>query len=322
MSQAHSPADVVPALSMQPINFAQDDPGIGGWQPLFNHAEGADAAGIDRLAVSDHVVLGENLDEYADPKKGGIIGGQQPTDSEGHWLDPIVLLSMFAARTNNIRLSTGILIAGLRRPATLAKALATLDTLSEGRLDVGVGVGWQHQEYDANGVSYKGRGALLDETLDICQTLWTKTSANYQSNAVQFEKVHLNPKPVHPGGVPIWVSGRLNPKVLQRITRFGAGWIPWGDDAQNPVEGLKKIREELAKVGRNADGFQCTSHIRVAKQDNGKPDYNATFEPVGQMCEGGITDFRITVALPNEKAAIEDYLSPFVEAFRKVTGRT
>jgi len=321
MSKAHSPDDVVPALSIQPINFSQDDPGIGGWKPLFNHVEGADAAGIDRLAVSDHVVLGENLDEYADPKKGGIIGGQQPTDSEGQWLEPIVLLSMFAARTKNIRLATGILIAGLRRPGTLAKSLSTLDTLSEGRLDIGVGVGWQHQEYDVNGVSYKGRGALLDETLDICQTLWRETSANYQSDSVQFEKVHLNPKPVHPGGVPIWVSGRLNPKVLQRIARFGAGWIPWGDDAKNPVAGLEKIREELAKAGRDAKGFQCTSHIRVAKKDDGTPDYNATFEPVGAMFEGGVTDFRITVGLPSEKAAVEDCLSPFVEAFRKVTGR-
>lgn len=321
MASVHSAESVTPALSIQPINFAQDDPGVGGWKPLFNHVEGADAAGLDRIAVSDHVVLGENLDEYADPKKGGIVGGQQPTDSEGQWLDPIVLLSMFAARTENIRLGTGILIAGLRRPATLAKELSTLDTLSHGRLDIGVGVGWQHQEYDANGVSYKGRGALLNETLEICQTLWRETSAQYQSDSVNFEGVHLNPKPLQPGGVPIWVSGRLNAKVLERIVRFGSGWIPWGDDAKDPVGGLNTIRQELEKAGRDAKGFQCTSHIRIAKQENGKPDYDATFAPVGAMFEGGVTDFRITLDLPSEKAAVEDCLSPFVEAFRKVTGR-
>ncbi len=322
MSLPNSLEAVTPALSVQPVNFAQDDPGVGGWKWLFNQAEAADAAGIDRLCVSDHVVLGESLEDYADPKAGGIAGGRQPTDSEGHWLDPIVLLSMFAARTRRTRLMTGILIAPLRRPATLAKALSTLDVLSEGRLDIGVGVGWQRQEYEANGVSYRGRGALLDETLEICQTLWREKAAAYQSGSVQFEKIHLNPKPLQPAGVPIWVSGRLNPKVLRRIARFGAGWIPWGDDAIDPFAGLAKIREALEKVGRDAKGFQCTSYLPLVKRDNGEFDLDAMVAPVGPMAEGGITDIRVTLPLPNEKAAVEDYLSPLVEAFRKVAGRS
>ena len=92
MSLPNSLEDTTPGLSIQPRNFAQEDPGVGGWEWLFNQAEGADAAGIDRLCVSDHVVLGENLEAYADPKAGGIEGGRQPTDSDGQWLDPIVLL--------------------------------------------------------------------------------------------------------------------------------------------------------------------------------------------------------------------------------------
>ena len=167
MSLPNSLESISPALSVQPVNFAQEDPGVGGWKWLFNQAEGADAAGLDRLCVSDHIVLGENLEAYADPKAGGIEGGQQPTNSDGQWLDPIVLLSMFAARTKRTRLMTGILLAGLRRPATLAKSLSTLDVLSEGRLDIGVGVGWQREEYEANGVAYKGRGILLDETKGV-----------------------------------------------------------------------------------------------------------------------------------------------------------
>ncbi len=322
MSLPNSLEAVTPALSVQPVNFAPDDPGVGGWKWLFNQAEAADAAGIDRLCVSDHVVLGETLEDYADPKMGGIEGGQQPTNSEGHWLDPIVLLSMFAARTQRTRLMTGILIAPLRRPATLAKALSTLDVLSEGRLDIGVGVGWQRQEYEANGVSYKGRGALLDETLEICQTLWRERAAVYQSGSVQFEKIHLNPKPLQPDGVPIWVSGRLNPNVLRRIARFGAGWIPWGDDAMDPFAGLAKIREELEKVGRDARGFQCTSYLPLKKRDDGELDLDAMVAPVGPMAEGGITDIRVTLPLPTEKAAAEDYLSPLVEAFRKSAGRS
>jgi len=322
MASAHSLEAISPALSIQSLNFTQDDPGVGGWRWLFEQAEGADNAGIDRLVMSDHIVLGESLDEYADPKKGGIQGGQQPTDSEGQWLDPIVTLSMFAARTQNVRVMTGILLAGLRRPATLAKMLSTLDVLSEGRLDIGVGVGWQHQEYDANGVSFKGRGAHLNETLAICQTLWRETSAQYESPAVSFSKTHLNPKPLQDGGVPIWVSGRLNPNVLDRIVRFGSGWIPWGDHVKDPVSGLATIFEALEKHGRSSEGFQCTSHVAAVKGADGEFDIAASLASVGALVEGGVTDIRITLPLPREKAATEDMLSPWVEAFRTQVGRS
>jgi probable F420-dependent oxidoreductase len=322
MSLPNSLEDTTPGLSIQPRNFAQEDPGVGGWEWLFNQAEGADAAGIDRLCVSDHVVLGENLEAYADPKAGGTEGGRQPTDSDGQWLDPIVLLSMFAARTKKTRLMTGILIAGLRRPATLAKTLSTLDVLSEGRLDIGVGVGWQREEYEANGASFKGRGVLLDETLEICQTLWREKSAAHHSDTVRFEKIHLNPKPLQPGGIPLWVSGRLNKNVLRRIARFGAGWIPWGRDARDPLAGLARIRETLEQTGRDPKRFQCTSYLPVVMGSDGKLDLEATLAPVGPMTEGGITDLRVTLDLPSEKAAVEDYLSPLVEGFRRAAGRS
>ncbi len=321
MSLLHSLDECTPGLSIQPLNFAQEDPGVGGWRWLFEQAEGADAAGVDRLCVSDHVILGERLEAYADPKAGGIEGGRQPTDSDGHWLDPIVVLSMFAARTRRTRLMTGILIAGLRRPATLAKALSTLDVLSHGRLDIGVGVGWQREEYEANGIAYEGRGALLDETLEICQTLWRERAAAHRSESIRFEKVHLNPKPLQPGGVPLWISGRLNGNVLRRIARFGAGWIPWGQDAMDPVAGLARIREELDRAGRESKGFQCTSYLPVVETDGGGFDLDAMLAPVGPMSEGGITDFRVTLDLPTERAEVEDRLAPLVEGFRRVAGR-
>ena len=89
MPEPHSPAAVRPALSLQPSNFSAKNPGVGGWRHLFEQAKGADAAGVDRLVVSDHVVLGENLDVYGDPKAGGIKGGVQPTGPDGQWLDPM-----------------------------------------------------------------------------------------------------------------------------------------------------------------------------------------------------------------------------------------
>ena len=310
-----------PALSMQLWNFARRDPGAGGWQPLYEQARAADAAGIDRLVVSDHVILGENLEAYGDPKLGGTAGGRQPTGPDGHWLDPLVLLSTWASITRRARLMTGILIAGLRRPANLAKATATLDVLSGGRLDLGVGVGWQREEYEANGIPFERRGARLDRTLEICQLLWREEAASYQSEDLRFEKIHCNPKPLQAGGVPLWISGTLNRNVLRRIARFGSGWIPWGDDARDPAAGLPRVREALEEAGRDPDGFQVTAQLPLKRRDDEGLDLEASFAPVPDWIAAGITDFRLALPLPTEYQAGLDLLSPVVEAFRKAAGR-
>src|SRR6185503_17827302 len=104
--------------------------------------------------------------------------------------------------------------AALRRPVTLAKELATLDVLSGGRIDLGVGVGWQREEYEAAGLAFEGRGKLLDETLAVCQALWRDRKAGYKSDTLEFGDIHMMPKPLQPGGVPIWVSGTLNDRVI------------------------------------------------------------------------------------------------------------
>ena len=120
--------EIRPELSIQVVTFAAEDP--GNWNAMVDRAVAADTAGIDRLVVSDHVAFGENLDAYADPTLGGTEGGRQPTGPDGHWLEPLTVLTYLAARTRRIRLGTSILQAALRRPAVLAKAAATLDVLS------------------------------------------------------------------------------------------------------------------------------------------------------------------------------------------------
>ena len=124
-------------------------PNFGSWagsdpHSLLDVAKAADDAGVDRLVVSDHVVLGPNLDAYR--------WGRFPTGPEAPWHEPLTCLTAFAAVTERVRLSTGILIAPLRRAPLLAKTVATLDVVSGGRVDLGVGVGWQREEYDAVGL--------------------------------------------------------------------------------------------------------------------------------------------------------------------------
>ena len=215
-----------PQLSIHVRSFAAEDPGT--WQPLFDSARVADEAGVDRLVLSDHIVFGERLEEYARPEIGGQAGGKQPTGPDGHWLEPLTTLSVLAGMTSRIRLATNILVAALRRPAVLAKSTATLDVLSGGRLDLGVGVGWQREEYDACGLSFDGRGRLLDHTLEVCQTLWREQRAAYDAPELHFEATHMMPKPLQPGGVPVWVSGTINPRVVSRPSvRAGSRGARW-----------------------------------------------------------------------------------------------
>jgi probable F420-dependent oxidoreductase len=306
-------------LSIGVTTFAAEDPGT--WEPLFDTARIADQAGVDRLVVSDHVVFGERLEEYGRPEVGGSAGGKQPTGPDGHWLEPLTTLSVLAGMTSQIRLGTNILIAALRRPVVLAKTTATLDVLSGGRLDLGVGVGWQREEYDAAGLDFDQRGRLLDHSLEVCQTLWREPRAAYDSPELHFEATHMMPKPLQPGGVPIWVSGTINARVVRRLARFGSGWIPWGPAAADPVTGIAQMRDLLTEAGADPTGLQVTGTLPVVKADSGEMDLDRTMEAVPALAEAGLTDLRGRFKLPDDPSAALDELGAIVTAFRAAAGR-
>jgi len=308
----------VPQLSTTLLTFSAADP--GGWDPLFERARLLDAAGVDRLVVSDHVVFGEHLDAYGDPSLGGVAGGVQPTGPDGHWLEPLTTLSVLAGLTSRIRLGTNILIAALRRPVVLAKTAATLDVLSGGRLDLGVGVGWQREEYEAAGLDFHRRGRLLDHSLDVCRTLWTEPRASLDSADLSFDGIHMMPKPVRPGGVPIWVAGTVNPRVVARLARFGTGWIPWGADAADPAAGIRRMREALTGTGHDPADLQVVGRLPVVTDGDGSLAVEATMAGVSALVAAGVTDFRTSFRLPADPSAAADHLGAIVTAFRAATG--
>jgi probable F420-dependent oxidoreductase len=303
-------------LSTPLPNFAADDP--GSWQFLLDRAQAADQAGIDRVVVSDHVVYGEDLEAYGRPELGGAAGGRQPTGPDGHWLEPLTLLSVVAGLTHRVRLGTNILLAALRRPAVLAKSVATLDVLSGGRVDLGVGVGWQREEYEAAGLPFEGRGRLLDHTLSVLQVLWREPRADFDDDLLSFDAVHAMPKPRQPGGVPIWVSGTVNARVARRIARFGAGWIPWGPAAADVVAGIARMRELVAAEGGDLDRLQIVGTLRPVKA-GGTVDLAATMDPVPRLAAAGVTDVRLPIAVPDDASAAFDPYSATVAAFRQAT---
>lgn len=277
-------------LSIHLTNFAQESID---WSPSIDTAVMLDEAGIDRLAVSDHVVFGEDLEAYARPELGGAAGGKQPTGPDGHWLEPLTFLSVIAGRTHRIRLSTSILLAALRTPAVLAKQLATLDVLSGGRVDLGVGIGWQREEYEACGLDFHRRGDLLDRCLAVCRELWTEPVASFDDGELRFDRIHQMPKPLSPGGIPVWVSGRINPRTVDRLVRFGTGWIPWGDHIADPGPGIVELRRALEDAGRDPGDLEAQSRLVVVTDDGGEVDVDATLAAATPLVEAGVTDLRL-----------------------------
>jgi probable F420-dependent oxidoreductase len=285
------------------------------WSHLVELARAADEAGIDRLVMSDHVAFGEHLEAYADPANGGSRGGRQPTGPDGAWLDPMATIAHLTAVTSRVRFATNILIAALRRPVVLAKMAATIDVLSQGRLEIGVGVGWQREEYEAAGLSFERRGEILNRTIEVCQALWRDQGATYRSAELSFTNIHQMPKPIQLGGVPIWVSGTVNRRSMDRLVRYGSGWIPWGDDAADIEVGIARMRAAVADRGRDPDELGVVGSLRAVRDANQRLIPEKTMEPVGRLCEAGVTDFRITLSSGRGEWEIE-HLSEVVTAFR------
>jgi probable F420-dependent oxidoreductase len=288
---------------------------------MATFARAADTAGIDCLMISDHVVFGEQLEEYAKPEVGGSKGGAQPTGPDGHWLEPVTTIAWLAGQTSRIDFRTNILLAALRRPVVLAKMASTIDVLSGGRLALGVGVGWQAAEYEAAGLSFEGRGKLLDYAIEVCQTLWREQRASVSSDLLTFSNIHQMPKPLQPGGVPIWISGTFRKSTVRRLATFGARWIPWGPDAADIVNAAPRMKAAVAEAGGDTDGFRIVGNLGLKKGENGRIDVDASMERVGAMLEAGVTDFSVRLDPPDDFDDAVAYLEPVVAGFRAAVGR-
>jgi len=228
---------------------------------------------------------------------------------------------VIAGMTKRIRLRTQVLLAALRRPVTLAKSAATLDVLSGGRFELGVGVGWQREEYEAAGLPFEGRGRLLDHTLEVCQTLWRNRRASYHSPELRFDGIHQMPKPLQPGGVPIWVSGTVRKATASRIARFGSGWIPWGQDIADLPNAIPRMKDAITAAGGNPEGLKVAGNLPVVEGADGKMDVEATMGGVPSLVASGITEFSGVFDIPADRNAAEERLRHIVQAFRAAVGR-
>ena len=206
--------------------------------------ECAEALGFHSTVVADHVVFPAQISsKYPYTLSGAFPGG-------GDALEQLTLTAFVAARSHTLRLVTSVMILPHRHPVLAAKMLATVDVLSQGRLTVGIGVGWLREEFRALGApDFDRRGAVSDEIIRIFKTLWTQAPASFQGEFFSFEALRCLPAPVQRPHPPIWIGGHSH-AALRRVARHGDGWHPVGATPAatlRPAE-FRKLLDELARL--------------------------------------------------------------------------
>lgn len=212
-------------------------------------ARSAEAAGFESLWTVEHVVFPDGYES------------SYPYDASGKMMmapdtplpDPLLWLAFVAGATETLRLATGILILPQRNPIVLAKEIATLDDLSGGRVELGVGVGWLREEFDALGVPFERRGARTDEYIRVLRTLWDADSVSFHGEWTDFDGISVNPKPAH-GRVPIHIGGHTR-AAAERAGRLGDGFFPGKGDI---VELVDVVRQTAAAEGRDPASIEIT----------------------------------------------------------------
>jgi probable F420-dependent oxidoreductase len=227
---------------------------------LVDMAVAAERAGVHTVMLSEHVVLGPSAGaagRMQNPREYAAPGNQDPATP---WPDSVVLAAAIAAATSELRVALAAIIAPLRHPLLLAKQLATLDLLAEGRLVVQPTVSWAADEYAALGVPFRRRGAILDEQLEAMRAAWTDTPAAFAGEFFRFAEVYCEPKPFRRGGPAMWFGGQaLHPALCRRLVRYGNGFHPFGTPT---AADLARLAGAMTAAGRDMAELELVGGIR------------------------------------------------------------
>jgi probable F420-dependent oxidoreductase len=228
-----------------------------------------EALGFASVMIADHVVFPTTIDSKYPYTADGRFPGQ------GDALEQLALMAFVAARTERLRLVSSVMILPYRNPVFTAKALATIDVLSHGRITVGVGVGWLREEFEAlDSPDFDRRGAVSDEYLKIFKALWTTSPASFSGEFYRFTDVQCLPQPVQKPHPPIWIGGHSK-AALRRVARLGDGWHPVGANpgAALPPAELESLLGELYRLteAEGRDPKALTISYKAPVYDAGIP---------------------------------------------------
>jgi probable F420-dependent oxidoreductase len=254
--------------------------------------QAAEAGGFVAAWTVEHVVVPSGYESaYPYDQSGKMAGGAEDFDLP----DPLIWLAFAAAATSTIRLGTGILIVPQRNPVVTAKAVATLDHLSGGRVDLGVGAGWLREEFAALGVPFEQRGKRLDEYVEAMRALWTQDRAEYHGEFVDFENCISRPRPAQ-GSVPIVVGGHTE-AAAKRAGRLGDAFFPGSATPEAIAELVDVMKATATEHGRDADA------IPVYAMCMGKPG-DAMYQRIEGLAGVGVVQAIVPTYRPDALADI------------------
>src|SRR4051794_31440171 len=212
--------------------------------PLVRLCTAAEELGFDYATFSDHVVIPT---EIASPYPYSATG-EFTNQGTGERNEQLIELAFVAARTTRLRLVTSVMVIPHRPAVLAAKQLATIDTLSGGRVVLGIGAGWMKEEFEAIGAPpFAERGKVTDEYVAAFKELWTKDRPKFSGAYVNFDKITFAPKPVQKGGIPIWVGGESGP-ALRRTAKYGDAWYPIPNNPAFPMDSLKRLTAGIERL--------------------------------------------------------------------------
>ena len=216
-------------------------------------AQGIEAAGAESFWAVEHILVAEDYE----PRYPYSADGRMPGGGAALMPDPLQVLAFVGAHTERLRLGTSVVVATQHPALILAKAVATLDRMSQGRVELGVGMGWQIEEYRAVNVPYEGKGRRLDETIDAMRACWAPNPVSYSGTTVSFERVNVDPKPTQAGGVPIVIGGSSE-AAARRVGTRGDGWFPYVVGPTEVAAGLETVRRAAEAAGRDPASIEIT----------------------------------------------------------------
>lgn len=227
------------------------------WLPL---AELADQYGFESVWLPEHLVL-------------PVVGSGSPIQGDEHppipphipVHDVLVFLGSIAARTERIGLGTFVYNIGLRHPFSTARAIATLDVISGGRVEFGIGASWMAEEWDAAGLDFSSRGRRVDEAIEVCRRLWTDDVIEHHGEFFDFAEVMFNPKPVS-SPVRLHIGGD-GAAAMRRAATVGAGWAPMNHELAEIPAAVERLHEMCDRIGRE-DRPQVTVAGGVETEDD------------------------------------------------------
>jgi len=267
-----------------------------GFSPTGNDyirvAQRAEELGYQSVWLSDHIVIPEKIVAPYPYTQDGSVGFPRRTP----WPDPFVLLAAIGAKTQSIRLGTSVIIVPYHNPLHVAKAVATVDLVSNGRFQFGVGIGWLKEEFDALGEQFSERASRTREYLQVMKAIWKDEVASFQGKYFSFPELHTGPLPVQKPHPPIIFGGESLP-ALKRVADLGDGWQPGPVPLDVLRERCATLKALMAERGRDFSQLSISTPCDVndLKQNPGK---------ITALAELGVKEIALFMAEPNVETTL------------------